>query len=55
MWVTYYSALPLIPLSVAALAIYTTPLFIALFSTLYGVEPLSLRGWVAMGIGFMGV
>ncbi|QXI18889.1 DMT family transporter [Pseudomonas hamedanensis] len=55
MWVTYYSALPLIPLSVAAVAIYTTPLFIALFSTLYGDEPLSLRGWVAMGIGFAGV
>ncbi len=31
MWVTYYTALPLIPLSVAAVAIYTTPLFIALF------------------------
>ncbi|WP_181381843.1 DMT family transporter [Pseudomonas prosekii] len=55
MWVTYYSALPLIPLSVAAVAIYTTPLFIALFSTLYGGEPLSLRGWVAMGIGLAGV
>ena len=49
MWVTYYAALPLIPLSVAAVAIYTTPLFIALFSTLYGGEPLSLRGWVAIG------
>ncbi|WP_371318130.1 EamA family transporter, partial [Pseudomonas sp. PDM31] len=55
MWITYYSALPLIPSSVAAVAIYTTPLFIALFSTFYGGEPLSLRGWVAMGIGFTGV
>jgi drug/metabolite transporter (DMT)-like permease len=55
MWVTYYSALPLIPLSVAAVAIYTTPLFIALFSTFYGGEPLPLRGWVAIGIGFTGV
>lgn len=55
MWVTYYAALPLIPLSVAAVAIYTTPLFIALFSTLYGGEPLSLRGWVAIATGFAGV
>lgn len=55
MWVTYYAALPLIPLSVAAVAIYTTPLFIAFFSTLYGGEPLSLRGWVAIGTGFAGV
>lgn len=55
MWVTYYSALPLIPLSVAAVAIYTTPIFIALFATFYGGEPLSLRGWAAVGIGFAGV
>lgn len=55
MWVTYYSALPLIPLSVAAVAIYTTPIFIALFSTCYGGEPLSPTGWAAVGLGFVGV
>lgn len=55
MWVAYYSALPLIPLSVAAVAIYTTPLFIALFSTFYGGEKLSLLGWIAIGTGFAGV
>lgn len=55
MWVSYYSALPLIPLSVAAVAIYTTPIFIALISTRYGGEPLSLLGWAAIGIGFLGV
>ena len=55
MWVTYYAALPLIPLSVAAVAIYTTPIFIAVFSTRYGGEPLSLRGWTAVAIGFVGV
>lgn len=55
MWVTYYSALPLIPLSVAAVAIYTTPIFIALFSTCYGGEPLSATGWAAVGLGFAGV
>lgn len=55
MWVTYYSALPLIPLSVAAVAIYTTPIFIAVFSTRYGGEPLSALGWTAVGTGFLGV
>lgn len=44
MWVSYYSALPLIPLSVAAVAIYTTPIFIALISTRYAGEPLSPLG-----------
>lgn len=55
MWVSYYAALPFIPLSVAAVAIYTTPLFIALFSTRYGGESLSGIGWWAVGIGFVGV
>lgn len=55
MWVSYYSALPLIPLSVAAVAIYTTPIFIAIISTRYGGEPLSRLGWAAVGIGFLGV
>lgn len=55
MWVSYYAALPFIPLSVAAVAIYTTPLFIALFSTRYGGESLSGMGWWAIGLGFAGV
>lgn len=55
MWVAYYSALPLIPLSVAAVAIYTTPLFIAILSTCYGAERLSARGWIAVAVGFAGV
>lgn len=41
MWVAYYSALPLIPLSVAAVAICTTPLFIALFAAGFGSERLT--------------
>jgi len=55
MWVSYYSALPLIPLSVAAVAIYTTPIFIALISTRYAGESLSPLGWAAVAIGFSGV
>lgn len=55
MWISYYSALPFIPLSTAAVAIYTTPIFIALFSTRYGGESLPGLGWCAIGVGFAGV
>jgi len=55
MWVAYYSALPLIPLSVAAVAIYTTPLFIALFAACFGSERLTSLGWSAVCLGFVGV
>ncbi|WP_049870561.1 DMT family transporter [Pseudomonas cremoricolorata] len=55
MWITYYAALPLIPLSVAAVAIYTAPLFIALFAAWWGNERLSPFGWLAVVLGFAGV
>lgn len=55
MWVAYYAALPLIPLSVAAVAIYTTPLFIALFAVCFGNERLTSLGWFAVCLGFVGV
>lgn len=55
MWVAYYAALPLIPLSVAAVAIYTTPLFIALFAACFGTERLTFLGWFAVCLGFVGV
>lgn len=55
MWVAYYAALPLIPLSVAAVAIYTTPLFIALFAACFGSERLTSLGWSAVCLGFVGV
>lgn len=55
MWITYYAALPAMSLSTAAVALYTTPLFIALFSALLIGEPVGLRRWVGIGIGFFGV
>lgn len=55
MWVAYYAALPLIPLSVAAVAIYTTPLFIALFAACFGNERLTFLGWLVVCLGFVGV
>ncbi len=55
MWIAYYAALPLIPLSVAAVAIYTTPLFIAGFAAWFGNEKLTALGWTAVCLGFVGV
>lgn len=55
MWIAYYAALPLIPLSVAAVAIYTTPLFIAVFAAWFAHERLTTLGWTAVCLGFVGV
>lgn len=55
MWVFYYAALPHIPFSIAASAYYTLPLFITLFSALISGERISVLGWIAVGVGFIGV
>jgi len=55
MWIAYYAALPHLSLSVAATALYTAPLFIALFSALAIGEPVGPRRWAAILIGFFGV
>ncbi|WP_122499107.1 DMT family transporter [Pseudomonas viridiflava] len=55
MWIAFYSALPFISLTTAALAIYTTPLFIALFSAVTLDEHVTPRKWLAILVGFAGV
>lgn len=55
MWIAYYAALPLIPLSVAAVAIYTTPLFIAVLAAFGAGEHLSRQAWLGILCGFLGV
>ena len=55
MWICYYMALPHLPLSVAAAGYYTLPLFITLFSALFSKERVSLRGWFAVMLGFLGI
>ncbi len=55
MWIAYYAALPLLDLSVAAVALYTSPLLIALLSALVIGEPVGARRWAALAIGFAGV
>jgi drug/metabolite transporter (DMT)-like permease len=55
MWLAYYVPLPSIDLSVAATAIYTAPLFIALFSSLFAGEPVGPYRWAGIVLGFVGV
>ncbi len=55
MWIAYYASLPVLSLSVAAVALYTSPLIIALLSALLIGEPVGPRRWVAMFVGFLGV
>lgn len=55
MWIAYYVALPHIPLSIAASAYYTAPIFITLFSALLIGDRVNIWGWMAVVIGFCGV
>jgi drug/metabolite transporter (DMT)-like permease len=55
MYIAIYAAVPLLSLSVIAAALYTGPLFIALFSALAIGEPVGPRRWTAIAIGFAGV
>ena len=55
MFVATYTALPFIPLATLAAGLYTAPLFVAALSALLIGEPVRLRGWLAIAIGFAGV
>lgn len=55
MWLAYYASLPMLSLSVAAVALYTAPLLIALFSAAFSGEAVSFRQWAAVALGFCGV
>lgn len=55
MWVAFYAALPVVSLPVVAAAYYTGPLFITLFSACMIGEPVSVRRWIAILVGFAGV
>lgn len=53
-WVGYYAALPHIELSIGAAALYTTPIFITLFSSWFVGERVGRAGWLAIMLGFFG-
>ena len=55
MYIAIYAAAPVLPLSVIAAALYTGPIFTALFSAALIGEPVGARGWCAVMLGFAGV
>ncbi|TNE35417.1 MAG: DMT family transporter [Alphaproteobacteria bacterium] len=54
-WLAFYAALPVLSLSVAAVAVYTNPIITALLSALVIGEPVTKRQWGGVLLGFLGV
>jgi len=54
-WLAFYASLPVLDLSVAAVAVYTNPIIIALLSAALLGEPVTVRRWAGIGLGFLGV
>ena len=54
-WLAYYASLPVLSLSVAAVAVYTNPIITALLSALLLGERVTGRQWVGVFVGFIGV
>lgn len=54
-WLAFYASLPVLSLSVAAVAVYTNPIMIALLSAALIGEPVTGRQWGGILLGFFGV
>ncbi len=54
-WLSFYASLPVLNLSVAAVAVYTNPIMIALLSALLIGEAVTGRQWAGVLLGFFGV
>lgn len=54
-WLAFYASLPVLDLSVAAVAVYTNPIMIALMSALVIGEAVTRRQWIGVLMGFAGV
>ena len=54
-WLAFYASLPVLSLSVAAVAVYTNPIMIALLSAVLIGEPVTVRQWGGVLLGFIGV
>ncbi len=54
-WLAFYASLPVLSLSVAAVAVYTNPIMIALLSAALIGEAVTLRQWGGVFLGFVGV
>lgn len=55
MYLAIYAAIPLLDLSVVAVALYTGPFFIVLLSAFFLREPIATMQWIAVSLGLIGV
>ncbi|OKH89251.1 DMT family transporter [Thalassospira sp. TSL5-1] len=55
MWLSYYVSLPRVPLSLAAAAYYTSPIFILIIVAVLSRKIPSVRALLAIVLGFVGV
>lgn len=54
-WLAFYASLPVLDLSLAAVAVYSNPIITALLSAAVLGERVSPRQWMGVAIGFTGV
>lgn len=54
-WLAFYASLPVLDLSLAAVAVYSNPIITALLSAAVLGERVSSRQWMGVAIGFAGV
>lgn len=54
-WLLYYASLAILPLSVAAAAIYTNPILTALLTSAVLRRPVGARCWCGVALGFAGM
>ncbi len=54
-WLTFYAALPVLDLSVAAVVMYTNPILTALFSAALLGAQVTRGQWIGVLLGFLGV
>lgn len=54
-WLAFYASLPVLDLSMAAVAVYTNPILTALLSAVLLGERVSVRQWLGVLTGFLGV
>lgn len=55
MYISYYAAIALLPLSVLAAGFYLSPLFVALLSAIVLGDNIKPMAWLAIFLGFLGV
>lgn len=54
MFIAIYSSMPFLNLSTIAAGIYTSPIFVTLLSAYFINESVTIRGWIAIVMGFGG-